>query len=343
MIRLIWNKNETVINMQTEWGNYKTLAEDSSQSERLQSNTYRLTACFAFENNLNDTSYMPYFSKRKAPSPRIASPLSPCPLGKLLSFVLIEILTIKARLYTITVRVARSSTIDEPVWPLTCTFRYEEKGPNKYSYMTVISRDSCGNTTVGITPPPPSTHPWGIKHYSARLHTILYQELQLIGLQIAGTVYHFGLTCIGEISVCNRDQFLVGLKVKRETKIDSSHQLSTVSLRINTYAGQVILYFDKFISDLCYAVEQSKKNMGISIQEATLAGREETDSQENSREYHPLIGAAKDLQSETEKVMKNYSKSYNLAITIPASYQAQSIRNSLCFAPIFAMLARPNQ
>nr|CCA25143.1 AlNc14C278G10068 [Albugo laibachii Nc14] len=309
MIRLIWNKNETVINMQTEWGNYKTLAEDSSQSERLQSNTYRLTACFAFENNLNDTSYMPYFSKRKAPSPRIASPLSPCPLGKLLSFVLIEILTIKARLYTITVRVARSSTIDEPVWPLTCTFRYEEKGPNKYSYMTVISRDSCGNTTVGITPPPPSTHPWGIKHYSARLHTILYQELQLIGLQIAGTVYHFGLTCIGEISVCNRDQFLVGLKVKRETKIDSSHQLSTVSLRINTYAGQVILYFDKFISDLC----------------------------------HPLIGAAKDLQSETEKVMKNYSKSYNLAITIPASYQAQSIRNSLCFAPIFAMLARPNQ
>nr|CCA25151.1 AlNc14C278G10068 [Albugo laibachii Nc14] len=277
--------------MQTEWGNYKTLAEDSSQSERLQSNTYRLTACFAFENNLNDTSYMPYFSKRKAPSPRIASPLSPCPLGKLLSFVLIEILTIKARLYSAFKK------------------QFIDISPNKYSYMTVISRDSCGNTTVGITPPPPSTHPWGIKHYSARLHTILYQELQLIGLQIAGTVYHFGLTCIGEISVCNRDQFLVGLKVKRETKIDSSHQLSTVSLRINTYAGQVILYFDKFISDLC----------------------------------HPLIGAAKDLQSETEKVMKNYSKSYNLAITIPASYQAQSIRNSLCFAPIFAMLARPNQ
>nr|CCA18500.1 AlNc14C51G4021 [Albugo laibachii Nc14] len=58
----------------------------------------------------------------------------------------------------------------------------KQLGPNKYSYMTVISRDSFGNTTVGTTPLPPSTHPWGIKHHSARMHTILYEELQLLGL-----------------------------------------------------------------------------------------------------------------------------------------------------------------
>nr|CCA24500.1 AlNc14C242G9502 [Albugo laibachii Nc14] len=39
----------------------------------------------------------------------------------------------------------------------------------------------------------------------------------------------FGLNCIGEISVCNRDQFLAGMKVTRETEIHSSYKLSIFS------------------------------------------------------------------------------------------------------------------
>nr|CCA20995.1 AlNc14C109G6319 [Albugo laibachii Nc14] len=78
----------------------ETLAEDGIQSECLKTNTYRLTACFAFDNNLNNTSYVPSFYKRKASSPRTASPLSPFALRNALSFVLIEILAIKARLHS---------------------------------------------------------------------------------------------------------------------------------------------------------------------------------------------------------------------------------------------------
>nr|CCA26678.1 AlNc14C401G11376 [Albugo laibachii Nc14] len=79
------------------WKVRKTLAEDGSQSERLLPDTSRLTACFAFDNNLNNTSS---FNKRKASSPRTASPLSPYALRNLLSFVLIEILSINVRLHS---------------------------------------------------------------------------------------------------------------------------------------------------------------------------------------------------------------------------------------------------
>nr|CCA20643.1 AlNc14C99G5989 [Albugo laibachii Nc14] len=78
----------------------ETLAEDGSQSERLLPNTYRLIACFAFDNNLNTTSDVPSFHKRKTSSPRKASPLSPYALGNLLSFALMEILSVKARLHS---------------------------------------------------------------------------------------------------------------------------------------------------------------------------------------------------------------------------------------------------
>nr|CCA24501.1 AlNc14C242G9502 [Albugo laibachii Nc14] len=49
-------------------------------------------------------------------------------------------------------------------------------------------------------------------------------------LKKSGEIYKiFGLNCIGEISVCNRDQFLAGMKVTRETEIHSSYKLSIFS------------------------------------------------------------------------------------------------------------------
>nr|CCA15551.1 AlNc14C12G1485 [Albugo laibachii Nc14] len=86
---MIYNYNKAI----------ETLAEDGSYPERLLSNTCSLTACFALDNTVNNTSDVPYFPKEKASSPRTATPVSSYAIRNSLSFVLIEILAIEARLY----------------------------------------------------------------------------------------------------------------------------------------------------------------------------------------------------------------------------------------------------